>query len=406
MTNMKLFFIYILLSTVICCTKEKLPTPTIPPPPTIKTDSTVQLLWAKPVNFCYQAIIYSDQVGLPEQASSDANYFTFRDSATGEILWRWGQDAPKLEVNFPNKHFIVDNLLSIGAGRDAQVIDIEARKTHWASHVDAGGNSFGVIGHHYYHTHRTSGWAASLVRTELNAPNWDTLYTIDDPIWDPVTFLEPNLYINLSGDSILIFIEGAVNWQASLERITLTGININTKEVVFRNVDFEPDKLCNANYMRTVNGKVYKLGRATVWCFDAENGNILWSRNFDPNYQGLEHFMGLNYAVIHKDWIIAKGGYHHMEALDLKTGQVIWKTDDGLSSHYSLHVYKNKYIIYAREGGGGIAVHRLSDGKLIYQNRKLLATAYNGGDLAIDHANDRIYWCDGINAYCFRLNLP
>jgi outer membrane protein assembly factor BamB len=404
MTNMKLLYILILLGTALCCNKEPLPVPPIPHPP-LKTDSILQLLWAKPLNFCYQPVVYKNQVGFAGQ-TLDPNYFVFRDSANGDELWRWGAGVPRLEINFPNQAYIVDNLLCIGHGRDAQIIDMEARRTLWASHVEDGLNNIGVIGHHFYHAHGTDGWAASLVRTEINALKWDTLYTVNDTYWDPAAIYEPNLYINQNGDSILIFVEGAINWQSSVVQINLTGINIQTKQVVFRNVDFEPDRLCNANYMRTVNGKVYKLGRATVWCFDAENGNVLWSRNFDPNYEGLEHFLGLNYAVIHNDWIIAKGGYHHMEALDLKTGQVIWKTDEGLSSHYSLHVYKNKYIIYAREGGGGIAVHRLSDGKLIYQNRKLLATAFNGGDLGIDHANDRIYWCDGINAYCFRLNLP
>jgi PQQ-like domain len=408
MKNFVLCFWALLLCTAFCCKKEPA-LPTIPPKPIAK-DSIMQLLWAIPSVGCYQPIAMGNQVAFAEK-SGDLDFLIFRDSSNGSTLWQWGTDVPAMRnaVFFPNRSRLVGNYFCLGDENEVAIIDVSNRITKWSTTTEPLGDgdvSHAVQGEYYYNTHHTGSWAASIVRTHIGSPNWDTLHTIVDGTWKTASIKTQRVYENADGDSILIFVEGAFNWGISRARTTMTALNIKSKKVVWRNLDFEPDMNCNVNFMEIVNGKVYKLGSSTVWCFDAETGTLIWKKDFDPQKQGFEHFMGLNYACIHKDWILAKGADKHMEALDLNTGKVIWQTDEGLSSHFSLYVYKDKYIIYAQHGGGGIAVHRLDNGRLIYKNNKIAWGAISGGDLAIDHAADRIYWTDGKYAYCFRLNLP
>jgi outer membrane protein assembly factor BamB len=405
MTNLLLI---VLASVAFCCSKE--PVSPVSSPIVYVRDSVMQLLWAIPsTEGSYKPILFENQVGFQNFSGSDLS-FVFRDTSDGQILWRWGGDVPDLKEGVPSHgHFQFGSKFCFSSSWDnVVVVDLETRRTDWFSStkpLGCGEPRIKLLTNNIYHAHHTGSWATSFVRSNVSTSSWDTLYNLVDGNWE-TSIISPSMFVDAQGDSIVIFIETSVNWGTSRVRSTMTALDLNSRDVKWRNLDFEPDMNCNTQYMEVLSGKVYKLGSSTVWCFDADTGTLIWKKDFDPQKQGFEHFMGNNQAFIHKEWILAKGADKHMEALDLNTGKVIWQTDEGLSSHYSLHVYKDKYIIYAREGGGGIAVHRLDNGRLIYKNNKIAWGAISGGDLAIDHAADRIYWTDGKYAYCFRLNLP
>jgi outer membrane protein assembly factor BamB len=415
MRIMQIVLICSLVLLTIRCDKESLK-PNVEIPPLSTKDSILQILWAVPSYGTTQPILYKNQVAFTKYNSSDFS-LVFRDTSNGNVFWSW--KPSKYQINgsdISSQSFNVTNqfLSLVGGWDNSFVVDLENRSTLWEHTVAPLGDGeprFSVQSSYFYHAHdNKTGFEKSLVRTPLDNPIWDTLYTFQDNIWDPVSFETIRAYHSRNGDSLVAFMGSLVAWHhpsgVQLSRTDMTCVNLRTKKIEWSNESFDPIGIANVQYMEVFDNKIYKLGSQFVWCFDAEDGKLIWSRNFEPNNQGFEHFMGNNQAFIHKDWIIAKGADKHMEALDLNTGKVIWQTDEGLSSHYSLHVYKDKYIIYAREGGGGIAVHRLDNGRLIYKNNKIAWGAISGGDLAIDHAADRIYWTDGKYAYCFRLNLP
>ena len=85
----------------------------------------------------------------------------------------------------------------------------------------------------------------------------------------------------------------------------------------------------------TISGdKVFTMDRPSkknkerVLCYNAEDGKLIWTHEYDANYSGLSYDSGPRASVTIKDGkVFSFGSIGHMFCLDENDGRVIWKHD-------------------------------------------------------------------------------
>ena len=170
-----------------------------------------------------------------------------------------------------------------------------------------------------------------LMRLNVNSLAWDTVMNFKRRNhFGYMGFIEPPaLHINNAKDSILMFkFRTIAPTGAPVSRLFFYAYNLTQKRVEWRKDSLDYD---GSIYPPIVEGnRVYVDGLFSVYCLDANTGNIIWSRYVASRFQGST---GL---FLYKDKIAGITLDGSFVCLDKETGNVVYQYKDDSRGQYDL----------------------------------------------------------------------
>ncbi len=224
--------------------------------------------------------------------------------------------------------------------------------------------------------------------------------------WSPKKILDGNSFlwttnvgtghsaVAVNGDKLFTMGNWEIFGNKFIDRVVC--LDVNTGEIIWQ-FEYSMDEGEDPGPFSTPvfdEGNLYTLGRGgQLYCFDAENGSIKWSKNLIK--KGLTHEEG-EFAcspIIVDDLLIFNMNESGL-ALNKKTGELVWNSEIGkrsLSSSVAFKVGNKNYIstqgddsTYAVDPTNGDVIWILPEGQIsdpmIYDN-ELLIFSYKGSSL-------------------------
>jgi len=150
-----------------------------------------------------------------------------------------------------------------------------------------------------------------------------------------------------------------------------------------------------------VGNRVLTMGnqddRDTVWCLDAESGEVLWKHTYDCPLDPLYYEGGPGGTpTVHEGSVYTLSKKGHAFRLDLETGKVIWERDLLADHEFALPEWSfacSPYIdgdrVLLNVGRGGLALSRETGGTLWMPSTETSGYAtvvpFPGGESAASH---------------------
>lgn len=170
-----------------------------------------------------------------------------------------------------------------------------------------------------------------LLRLDLNSSKWDTVleFKRKDHFGYMGGIEPPALHINNAKDSILMFkFRTIAPTGAPVSRLFFYAYNLTQKRVEWRKDSLDYD---GSIYPPIIEGnRVYVDGLFSVYCLDANTGNIIWSKYVASRFQGST---GL---FLYKDKIAGITLDGSFVCLDKETGNVVYQYKDDSRGQYDL----------------------------------------------------------------------
>lgn len=421
------FNIFLLIFTffITACKKDAVTSPENPyeeEPCLIDCDTLpvgLKVIWQSPVgvtdtNFhTTNRIIFIDKSFINNKNFTGPNdILAARDILTGEFLWTWDDINELADGSSISDIDKISEKIIACAGKDIFVIDAQTGITDWKTDAgDTGGRGWpriSIIGDKIYHSHISEGTdyeTAYLVQADINTPQWDTLFAIHKSeqegyrpgIEPPVLWLDP------TGDSILIFKSSEYNFSAIDSRGVLYAFNLEKKEVVWRINDIEGAQRTSPPVV--YQNKIYCFGASqTIQCINAITGEVLWTKIFDSPLEGAS----FGNSLVLENKLIVKTDGNTIYALDLASGHEIWRTENAGATPTALQYY-NGNVYYSSIGDSKIFGVNVQTGQVILEEQTPNKAAYPNAEftwsgLRIDTNTGYLYTADGHFAMCIDLN--
>lgn len=230
--------------------------------------------------------------------------------------------------------------------------------------------------------------------------------SIDEKDWSPKKIMNKNSIlwttnvgtghssVAVNGDKLFTMGNWEILGNNFMDRVVC--LDVNTGEIIWQ-YEYSMDEGEDPGPFSTPvfdEGNLYTLGRGgQLFCFDAENGSIKWSKNLIK--QGLTHEDG-EFAcspIIVGDLLIFNMNESGL-ALNKSTGEKVWNSKIGkrsLSSSVAFNVGNKNYIstqgddsTYVVDPVNGNIIWILSEGQIsdpMFQDNELLIFSYKGSSL-------------------------
>ncbi|HMN90739.1 MAG TPA: PQQ-binding-like beta-propeller repeat protein [Saprospiraceae bacterium] len=381
-------------------------------------DSFLELLWRVPINqdtsgsfFVLGLQLYRNKIMFIKGFDGPEDIVHCRDQSTGGVLWTWS-DPENIQdgASIPTTQ-VWEDMLVLCSWHQIDVLNINSGVSIWKSSLrkqgGCGNPRIALFNGYIYHTHSDCSMVfdslSHLVRAHITEGRWDTLLTLAKADNYSSRIESLNLWMNPQGDSILIFQDRRINLLApyAVGRIDLHAYNLTQRRHEWQADNIDPSGNSNVWATYIYHNKVYFLGSRTVYCFDAQQGKLLWQRYFGGG--GFEHFMGSASQMVVNGQLWVKPANRRLVALDPNSGAIFWDTNEGGASPYPMVYYKG-HIFYGSSGDGGVFVHRASDGKLVQRIRRPFSSTLSS-DIAINQEAGLLFWSDGYFLRCYKIKL-
>lgn len=145
-------------------------------------------------------------------------------------------------------------------------------------------------------------------------------------------------------------------------------LELATGEVIWdRSITSAYTRFTHSGTPCVAGGRVFVLGaQRTARCYDADNGEILWSRQLPGDFR--DEFFASSFVVDGDTALVACGP---LIALDTGDGQIRWRGDTSLDyqSHSSPAVWHcdNGSVVVTNTSGGRTGAYRISDGEKLWE---------------------------------------
>lgn len=415
--NMRM--ISIILNCVILllygCKGEELITD--PPVITNEEEQEMELLWQIPLTedtvfkFSIAPLIYNEGILFSAQrpAVPGPTFIKFADSVFGNLIWQTDA-AFELDCNNPayvsgNGSYIYDHYYVTLCNSDPRVVDMNDGSVFW--HYECPDGSISNITHFnniLFHSHLTGSnpyFSGSIVMTDIYNGIWDTIYTIDMVDDWSVGIYPPAAVIDVNNDTLLYFQNRQYRTSPYEGKIDLYAYNMTADTLLWVVTDIDPIGNSAIYPPLVYQGKVYFKGSYSVFCLDAQTGEILWDRIFT----GFGEDLIYGNLMIAENNLIVKTSYESIYALDVLTGNIIWQNLDAGATPSDM-TYHNGIIYYGSAGDAKLhaidAITGVQLWEIITPNN--LAEACLCYPVAIDPVLNRLYTTDGFYLMCFRIN--
>ncbi|MFZ1495805.1 MAG: PQQ-binding-like beta-propeller repeat protein, partial [Saprospiraceae bacterium] len=343
---MKVIILSIILLTIFACTPPEMPTPT--PPPCVNNCDTFPLteVWQKPIKSdttesnLQEALVIENNILFKKIFDGNREVLQLKDGTTGETIWNWKDETNSIDDggSITQTRYSDNNILA-AAHRHIFNINSATGITNWHSTVPnpgSGGVQLSVFNNLAFHC-RKNGWpatSASVTCTNINAPSWDTLFTI----YKKGTFYPdpgaPSIYVNAVGDTILLNV--AIYWNSTTQYANLYAFN-KTKDTMLWSLD-SIDYALSPNPAPIKNGTLYIAGWTKVLSINIETGQINWEKE---NFANALLDNGL--ILINNSLYINTSGNDGLYCLDANTGAKLGKSSNygnvGELKHYNGRIY-------------------------------------------------------------------
>lgn len=342
----------------------------------------------------------------------DPMLIKFAGSEFGNILW---QTDAAFEVNCSspttgsgNGSYIYDHYYVTLCNSDPRVVDLNDGSVFW--HYECPGERMPKITHFnniLFHVHLT-GFnpfsSASIVFTDIYTGIWDTIFTLDMVDDYSVGLYPPTALIDVNNDTILYFQNRQYKTLPYDGKVDLYAYNMSADTIVWMVNDIDPHGNSSIYPPLYFEGKIYFKGTYTLFCLDAQTGEIVWQKLFTG--PGEDLLMGNLMEVENK--IIVKTSYESIYALDPVTGSVIWENQDAGATPTDM-VYYNGVLYYGSSGDANLHAINTTTGVQLWEmespNNKFAISEYAAFifQVAIDPILNRLYTSDGYYLMCFQL---
>jgi len=401
-----------LLLTVICCKPDEPVQPVLPP----GSVNNIEVIWTTPLNYPdnrphLQPLIINNLLilGATPGISGNESIYGF-DKTTGQKLWEWKDYLNN--SNMTTKIGIQGNKAIISYNFRDYVFDIQTGSTLWRYETPTGLASMprgNVIGGHIYHAwaieNVTEDSIAWLMRSSVDHPQWDTVFTIQRENGYSVSLEPPVVWMSTAGDSILIFQNRTWNFSTSKGRIDLLAFNLRTKTLNWRKNDLVNTGESSTHPPIIVNNQCIFLGDKTVYSVNLLNGQKQWEYTVSGDPTSNHLLQSSCIIVNNKIYLKTTGGL--FSCLNAGTGQLIWKNDNAGFNPSTLNFHKDKlyymadHHLYCVDASNGKVLYTLDSPNQGGQSHPGIFS--NDGGLVIDPVTNLMYFADSYYATCIKV---
>ena len=306
-------------------------------------------------------IYYNDNIAIPTTNGGNNRLMTFINSNNGDTIWSWDDryqpETERIGISYKYQH---NNLLTYQNGSRSYCINLDNGTTQWKFRRD---NPFDVRVYPSY---------------DNNFFNLVIIYDENNHIEQTATKVDINtgnltnevIRANYSGDYInpdanliggitnvtklpnsnnlyaITYAEPRPNWVVN----SYLGLyNIDTHQWIYERKLMAPPTVNTSAYEPKIyNNKLYAWVGKNIVCHDLDTGEQLWIRSFSQDFL----FSGF---IIEEDKIIANNEDTFTYCLNPDNGAIIWKTEtSGTCSRIS---YLNGIVYFV--GGSSGKLHAL-----------------------------------------------
>jgi outer membrane protein assembly factor BamB len=327
------------------------------------------------------------------------------DTKTGVKLWEWSNYINPAGT-FSDIKVSGDKII-VCTWYEVYVIDSNTGQTVWVTQRPHGQPRIAVIGNYIYHTFgtmKTADTVCYLIRSPIDHPQWDTIYTARMKNGFSPGIESTALWISPTGDSVLIFQNRQCNFTTRINQIDLIAYSLTQKKEIFTILNIDKDRGSSVAPITVYQNKIYFLGIGTVYCIDPVAGVVVWNKVFTGFG---ENFAGNDLHVINNRLIVKPWG-QSIYSLDPASGSVIWTTGNVTSGEASV-VCQNGTIYFV---SGALNAVDFASGKLLwtknspnqYSPNRYYGVFDVGDGLAFDPGTSYLFTAD--DRWAMSIKLP
>ena len=402
------------------CQKEQLiPTPIQPTPTTPK----LNILWKVPVlpdtsghNTLAHTLVNGDVV-FGTNFTLPSAFLQLRDGKTGAFKWKFDGFLYPNEGFLYNHVFAIQNKVIINDWHQTYCIDAASGNKEWLNNVGATGQgepTATVIGDYVYKVNYQGDppgtYTSSVVRTHYLSGRWDTLVTIAAKDSFSQNVMPPTLWVNPSGDSILIIQDNSLRdnnatpHEGRYDLVNLYAFNLRTRQYNWQREDFEDVWAASHNQPLVDGNRLYIQTTKAVCCVDLVTGLTLWRRNFD-------WFIQAGNPVQHQNLVIVQSDDQGLWGLDKMTGATVWYNPSTVGTVYKVQCFEGR-VYFTSAGNSTLYCIDAANGKTIWAERspnyssRTPNVSFGWSGVVIDPERKVLFVSDNYYLMCIKLPEP
>ena len=413
--------IYILLLSLLSCTKEQPPecTPNCGDTPvdTLPAPLAFKLRWKSLIDSAYinesfitnKIALFGNKIAVTKNDGGPHNALIVRDALTGRQLWTYSDyvDIPE-GLGISGVEYM-DGRLIVNTWQEINVIDtINGSKIWRYDHQEVtgwNGNprmkcTNGMIYHERHRNHNNQSYEpveAELVRTPVIAPAWETIINFKRGADFQSPSVEmPGFWLKPDGDTLIIFQNRQVQFAPpNRHKIDIYAVNSRTKAVEWKVEDLQQCN-CTSNIMPPIvwNNRVYVEGFLDIYCLDAATGQLLWDT--EVNFLGYDQIYVTD-GLIAEDVYISGSSSGKLYGLNPYDGSFLWGISLGAVPR---NVEYHNGIIYMAAGSYLYGVD-VKTGKILAKVKSPVSSMFD--HITIHHQLGLLYVNDFYFTYCYQL---
>lgn len=414
MNNNNLLLIIIIISLFWAC-DNSIPMPPNHPATEPMQSTAFELVWATRLDF-EKEIIGSDQ----QQIFKD-NFICFGDlkdpatiygynTKTGIRDWEFvssGDDNTNINFNY-----LHNNILVCTTSKRVFAFNLETKIVKWEVNLSshniiprrgtiAANNLFYLDGDYKF---KTDMHTQHLLEFNIITGDYSIIYSAakDDFGYPGIS---PPVYIKTGDTELLIFNEYP-NHSASPEKKLqhLTAIDLNTKEVIWRNQNISNFYSSNSLHPPIIfKNKVITGGDWSLYAFDVETGEKAWKYAMDYPW-GI--WTNTNH-LIYDGRLYVNNGLKDVTCLNPETGALIWNNPKGGPNCMDNMLYyeKEDLLVFTSWGYASVMILDALTGETLHRENGYDNSDYNN-DVAYDTTLDMFFTSTYKHAIGFKVNKP
>lgn len=344
------------------------------------------------------AIVFNSEYDLNGYSSP----VIFLDTANGTTLDYWSDysDGP---FTYSSEAMAFENeLLLLGGQRSVDCINLNTRQTQW--HGPVGDNSPFIYIHDgflyrgiEYNGQNPHNYSAAVMRTPIDVMNWDTVYAFDRTDNFKPGFSSMGFGTLHNGDEVVVWKNRS--FIGSTNRTDIFAYNLTADTLLWRNMEFNESS--GIIPLRIEDGVVYGLLQYHAVAIDLTTGETLWKTDFrriNTTIPGIEFFGGdLHVEPAH---IIIKSQSDELIALRRNTGKPAWMKQDVSLSPDDRFTYFEGKLFYAAHK---LVVVDVMSGESLLKEQRTEHLGDVRSRIVIDPVRRVMYMHNGREALCVKI---
>lgn len=349
-------------------------------------------------------IVFEGNIISSKKLCEEGEVFEMRDGQTGELIWTWDQWIIADKAAGKSGVKLYGDKLVICFRHEIYVVDANTGETIWDFALQLphrGDMRINVFDGFIYHVHRPlSGNLVPflhMVRSPIEAPSWDTIYTLSmengaHPFLDAPSFCKTE-----NGDTHLFFYEKYYHFDEHRSYAHLSCYSVAGDSMVWKVENF--DEFANVVEPLVYEDKVFATGHHTIYCFDNASGEPVWQKAFEETQQTFASHA----PMIVEDLLLIKPDDGSLYGFDPHKGHYEWGiTDTGANCDQM--AYHNGVVYFTCMGSNYL------HGVDIYKGEEVLRqlpvrSAFGSSGVAIDQEQEQLFATSKKEILCYDLSI-